>query len=385
MTKLNCYSHFKNKVFGDANTDNYLINSDCIQFFDSEGENLAEKVKLVYIDPPYNTGQKFDHYDDEYEREEWINLIRNSIVSLYKVLSEHGSIWISIDDKRVHLVRNICDEVFGFSNFISSVIWQKKLSPSNDSKFLSDSHDNIIVYAKNKKKWKCNLLPRTKEADNRYINLDNDPRGEWMSSDLSVKTPSEKNIYEITTPSGRKVLPAKSRSWSVSKKRFQELVDDNRIWFGEDGNNVPRLKRFLSEVQDGLVPKTLWLKEEVGDNNEAKKEAKVINSKKVFTTPKPERLLERIIHIGSNKGDLVLDAFAGSGTTGAVAHKMGRNWVMLEINGVCKSHCLTRMKSVIKGRDSIGISDKYKWAGGGGFNFLEIKSKVNDKKEKNKN
>lgn len=381
MIDLTTKSLFKFKSYGQKKTDNYLVNQNSLQFFENVGDSIQEKVKLVYIDPPYNTGKKFDHYDDEYNKEEWSSLIRNSLKELHRALRNDGSIWISIDDKRVHIVRYICDEIFGAKNFISTVIWQKKMSPSNDSKFLSDSHDYIVVYAKNKKEWKCNLLPRTEEANSRYKNLDNDPRGVWTSSDLTVKTPNENNIYEIITPSGRKVLPAESRSWSVTQKKFKELVDDNRIWFGRDGNNVPRLKRFLSDVQDGLVPKTLWLKSEVGDNNEAKKEAKLLNGKKVFTTPKPERLLERIIYLGSNKGDIVMDSFAGSGTTGSVAHKMGRKWILIEINGVCKSHCIPRLKGVIGGNDGVGISKKIGWTGGGGFTFLEPNTQKNDKKK----
>lgn len=359
--------------YGDSNNSNYLINCDNKHFLKKAERDLEGKIKLIYIDPPYNTGNNFEHYSDEFDNSEWLDSLSERIKKLHLFLRDDGSIWISIDDRNVHHLRRICDQIFGEKNFINSIIWQKKLSPSNDSNYFSDSHDYVLLYAKNKSKWKCNLLPRTNRANDRYINRDNDSRGAWMSSDLSVKTPSVKNIYTITTPSGRKVKPPKSRSWSVSKSKFKELVDDNRIWFGENGDNVPRLKRFLSDVQAGMVPKTLWLKDEVGDNYEAKRETKKINTDKVFATPKPERLLERIIHIGSSEGEYVLDAYAGSGTTGSVAHKMGRKWIMIEINGVCKSHCLKRMEKVVEGSDNIGISNKLNWKGGGGFKFIQPK------------
>ncbi|MGY4111933.1 site-specific DNA-methyltransferase [Aeribacillus sp. SP014] len=277
-----------------------------------------------------------------------------------------------IDDDEAHYLKVLCDEIFGRRNFISSIVWQKKFSPSNDAKFISDSHDYILVYAKNKELWKRNLLPRTAETDSRYKNPDNDPRGPWTSSDLSVKTPNPRDIYPITTPTGRVIYPPESRSWAVSKEKFEELVKDNRIWFGEKGNNVPRLKRFLSEVQEGVVPKTLWLRDEVGDNQEAKREVKKFNEHDVFTTPKPERLIQRILQIATNEGDWVLDSFAGSGTTGAVAHKMGRRWIMIELGEHCHTHIIPRMKQVIDGTDQGGISKAVNWKGGGGFRYYKL-------------
>ena len=226
---------------------------------------------------------------------------------MYELLSDDGVIFVHIDDTEMPYLKILLDEIFNpelkkyspKSNYIATIIWEKKGSPQNDAKFFSDVHDYILVYAKNRKKFKMNKLERSKNQNIRYKNIDNDPRGPWTSSDLTVKTPSERLIYEITLPSGRVVIPSKSRSWGVTKEKFKELVDDNRIWFGKSGNAMPRLKRFLSEVQDGIVPKTIWRKEEVGDNSEGKKELKEIidNEKVVFATPKPERLIERIIKL----------------------------------------------------------------------------------------
>jgi adenine-specific DNA-methyltransferase len=243
------------------------------------------------------------------------------------------------------------DEIFGRQNFVASIIWHKKHTRSNDARWLSDNHDFIICYAKNKESWKRNLLPRTEDGEMGYSNPDNDPRGVWASGPCHAKTPTEKTYYEITTPTGRKILPPPGTSWRFSKERFEELINDNRIHFGESGNNVPRYKRFITEVQDGLVPLTIWFKDEVGDNQEAKKETKSFNALDVFSTPKPERLIQRILQIATKEGDLVLDSFLGSGTTAAVAHKMGRKWIGIELGEHAYTHCLPRLRKVVEGSD----------------------------------
>ena len=359
-------------TFGDQSDVNHLFKGDNLAVLKFMLPIWDSKFKLIYIDPPYNTGNNFDHYNDELSHILWEQMMKDRLIAMKPLLSEDGSIWISIDDNEVHYLRMLCDEVFGRKNFVATIIWQKKYSASNDTKYISSTHDYIIVYAKNKNRWQSNLLPRTKEIDARYKNLDGDPRGDWTSSDLTVKTPSPQYLYPITTPSNRVVIPAKSRSWALSKGSFEKLVADNRIWFGKDGNNMPRFKRFKSEVQDGIVPKTIWLREDVGDNQEAKKEVKQINPGEVFTTPKPERLLERIIELATTQDDWVLDAFAGSGTTGAVAHKLNRKWVLIEINGSCESHTLPRLKRIVAGNDNVGISKKINWQGGGGFTYCKF-------------
>jgi adenine-specific DNA-methyltransferase len=293
-----------------------------------------------------------------------LDLLRN-------LLSDDGSIWISIDDDEQAYLKLLCDEVFGRVNFVNSVIWEKKYSPQNDAKWLSDSHDFIMVYAKNKETWRPNLLPRTDEMDNRYKNPDNDPRGPWKPADFSVRTYNVDCDYSITTPSGRVVNPPESRCWVTSKARFEELVADNRIWFGVKGNNVPAWKKFLSEVKGGMTALTIWKYTEVGHNQDAKKEVKAFNSETVFATPKPERLIERVLTLGSNKGDIILDSFLGSGTTAAVAHKMNRRWIGIELGDHCYTHCKPRMEKVVDGEQG-GISKAVGWQGGGGFKFYEL-------------
>ena len=360
------------KSYGETDTENMLIHADNLLALKALEQNFAGKIKCIYIDPPYNTGNAFEHYDDGLEHSMWLNLMKPRLELLYKLLDDKGSMWISIDDDESHYLKVYCDELFGRKNFISNVIWEKKYSPQNDAKWLSDSHDHILVYAKNKEVWRPCLLPRTEEMDNRYKNPDNDERGPWKPADFSVKTYSKNSDYPVVLPSGRIVNPPQSRCWVTSKERFDELVADNRIWFGESGNNVPSVKKFLTEVKQGSVSKTIWNRTEVGDNQEAKKEIKAFDNDNVFTTPKPERLIQRIIQLASNEGDFVLDSFLGSGTTAAVAHKMGRKWIGIELGEHCNTHCLPRLKMVCDGTDQGGISKTQEWKGGGGFKFYGL-------------
>lgn len=266
----------------------------------------------------------------------------------------------------------MCDEIFGRQNFVANVIWHKKHTRANDAKWLSDNHDHIIVYAKLKEIWRPNLLPRTSEMDSKFKNPDNDPRGPWSSQPIQVKTPSESCIYEIENPAGKKIWPPKGRSWQFSKARYLELVADNQIWFGKDGTNVPRIKKFLTDVQDGLVSTTIWPHQEVDHNQGAKSEMKYLFPESHFDTPKPERLIQRILTLGSNKNDWVLDSFAGSGTTGAVAQKMNRKWIMCELGEHCHTHIIPRMQKVTDSTDQGGISKIVNWKGGGGFKYYRL-------------
>jgi adenine-specific DNA-methyltransferase len=360
------------KSYGDKNAENMLIYGDNLLALKALEQNFAGTIKCICIDPPYNTGGAFDHYDDSLEHSIWLNLMKPRIELMHSLLRKDGSIWISIDDDECHYLKVLCDEIFGRRNFVNNVIWEKKFSPQNDAKWLSDSHDHILVFAKDKDVWRPNLLPRTTEMNDRYKNLDNDQRGVWGSSDLTVKTYTPATDYPIKLPSGRIVNPPESRCWSVSKQRFEELVNDNRIWFGENGNNMPRLKRFLSDVQEGIVAKTIWSHEEVGHNQEAKQEVKKFNDQEVFATPKPERLIERILTLASNPSDWVLDSFLGSGTTDAVAHKMKRKWIGIELGNHCHTHCIPRLQKVCDGTDQGGISEAQNWKGGGGFKYYYL-------------
>ena len=352
---------------------NMLIHGDNLLALKALEENYTGAVKCIYIDPPYNTGNAFEHYDDGLEHSIWLSLMRERLIILRNLLTEDGSIWISIDADECHYLKVLCDEIFGRPNFIDEVIWQRSYAPINLKKTLSRCHDAILVYAKNKTdRFELNRLPRSVDANNRYRNLDNDPRGVWKSSDLSVGPAVQENIYPITTPTGRVCYPPEGYSWRLSQSRFQEYLNDNRIWFGPTGNNVPSIKRFLTEVKDGIVAQTLWTYQEVGHNQDAKKEIKAFGFESVFDTPKPERLIERVLTLGSNPGNLVLDSFLGSGTTAAVAQKMGRRYIGVELGQHAYTHCVPRLKMVTDGTDQGGISKAQNWKGGNGFKFYEL-------------
>lgn len=354
-----------------ADADNMLIQGDNLAALKALLPYYKGQVRCIYADPPYNTGSAFEHYDDNVEHSTWLSLMYPRLELLRELLADDGSIWISIDDDEGQYVKILCDEIFGRNNFVATVIWEKKYSPQNDAKWLSDSHDYILVYAKDKDLWRPNLLPRTDEMDKRYKNPDNDPRGVWKPADFSVRTYSEANDYPITLPSGRVVNPPQGRCWGSNSDEFALLVKDNRIWFGKDGNNVPSRKKFLSEVKQGMVAKTIWYRTEVGDNQEAKKESREFNSESVFATPKPERLIERVLQLSTQENDLVLDAFLGSGTTAAVAHKMNRRYIGIEMGSHAVTHCVPRLQKVVDGEQG-GISKTVNWQGGGGFRFYRL-------------
>lgn len=366
--------HAAKRVSDNDIFDNMLIHGDNLLALKALEQDYAGRVKCIYIDPPYNTGNAFEHYDDGLEHSIWLSLMRERLELLKNLLSDDGSIWISIDADESHYLKVLCDEIFGRNNFVDEVVWQRSYAPINLKKTLSRSHDNILVYAKSKSDdFELNKLPRSINAVDRYKNPDNDPRGPWTSGDISVGPVVKEKVYEITTPSGRKVLPPEGYCWRLTKERLAEYIADNRIWFGEDGNNTPRIKRFLSEVKDGITSMTLWLRDEVGDNQEAKREIKALfKDISVFDTPKPERLIERILTLGSNPGDLVLDSFLGSGTTAVVAHKMGRRWIGIELGEHCDTHCVPRLKKVIDGEDAGGITKSANWRGGGGFRYYNL-------------
>lgn len=370
-------------------SENILIQGDNLDALKSLLPYYAGKVKCIFIDPPYNTKSAFEHYDDNLEHSQWLSMLYPRIELLRQLLAEEGSIWVTIDDNESHYLKVLMDEIFGRKNFIANIVWQKKASPQANAIWLSDSHDHVLCYAKRKEIWRPKLLKRTDIADARFSNPDNDPRGNWTSGDFTIsltggqrgaqyaKTGQSNNLYEIRTPSGRKLWPTKGRCWGAVKETFMELQADNRIWFGGNGNNVPRIKRFLSEVQEGIVCTTIWFRSEVGDNQSAKREVMAFNKDQVFATPKPEKLLKRILELGTNAGDLVLDSFLGSGTTAAVAHKMGRRFIGIEFGEHAVTHCAPRLKKVIDGEQG-GISESVGWKGGGGFRFYRLGPAVFD-------
>jgi adenine-specific DNA-methyltransferase len=296
---------------------------------------------------------------------------------LKQFLREYGALFLQLDDNEQAYAKVICDEIFGRKNFVTNIVWQKKYSPQNDAKWLSDNHDFIMLYARDKGLWRPNLLPRTEEMNARYKNPDNDPRGVWKPADLSAKTYSIATDYPIKTPSGRIVNPPTSRCWVVNKDTLSRLITDNRIWFGPNGDSVPALKKFLTEVKQGATALTIWLYQEVGHNQDAKKEVKTLLPDDAFATPKPERLMQRILTLAANSGDYVLDSFLGSGTTAAVAHKMGRRYIGVEMGEQAKTHCAIRLKKVIEGEQG-GISKAAGWKGGGGVRFFTLGEAVFD-------
>ena len=364
--------------YGDAASRNMLIQGDNLEALKALIPFYAGQIKCIYIDPPYNTRSAFSHYDDNLEHSIWLGMMYPRLELLRELLSEDGSIWVSIDDNEAHYLKVIMDEVFGRGNFVTSVIWRKNYSPKSTAKHFSEDHDYIIVYAKNGERWVPNLMPRTEKQDKAYRNPDNDPRGPWKPGDLSARNFYSLGTYPITTPSGREISgPPNAMYWRVSQEKLKELDIDGRIWWGKDGSNVPAIKRFLAEVKQGLVPQTWWSYEEVGHTQDAKKEIVSLFGNDVFGTPKPEQLLQRILHVSTNPNDLILDSFLGSGTTAAVAHKMGRRYIGIEMGDHAKTHCQTRLQKVVDGEQG-GISKAVDWQGGGGFRFFKLGEPVFD-------
>lgn len=360
----------------DPDTENMIINGDNLLALKALESKYAGTVKCIYIDPPYNIGAAFEHYDDNLEHSLWLSLIRPRLSILWELLHlTDGSIWISIDDNEQAYMRVLCDELFGRANFVAQIVWQKRYSREN-REAIGDVHEYIIVYAKNKEKFKAkrNLVPMSEEQAKVYKNPNNDPKGRWRSVPMTAQAghATSKQFYPITAPGGKVHTPSPGRCWSLSKATFERLLSEGRIYFGKDNNSQPNIIRYLSEVP-GVAPWTWWTSAEVGHTDSAKKEIMTLFGKKdIFDTPKPESLIERIIHIASSPGDLILDSFLGSGTTAAVAHKMGRNYIGIEMGEHAYTHCKTRLDKVIAGEDKGGITKSTDWQGGGGYRFYEL-------------
>jgi adenine-specific DNA-methyltransferase len=368
--------HAPHRVTETDQFDNLLIQGDNLLALKALEADYTGKVKCVFIDPPYNTGSAFTHYDDGVEHSLWLSLMRDRLEIIRKLLSEDGSLWITIDDNEAHYLKVACDELFGRANYVTSVVWEKDKGRRGDA-IISTSHDYILIYAKSIGVWGKvrNMLGRTDDQIKRYKNPDNDPRGPWLQGDNgTAKSASEGSRFSITTPSGRIVVPSPGRGWAFSKDTLAKALSENRVYFGAKGDGMPIIKRYLTEVQDGVVPRTWWSADEAGHNQEAKRDHlnKLLAGIEPFPTPKPERLLEKILEIATNPGDLVLDSFAGSGTTGAVAHKMGRRWIMVELGEHAKTHIVPRLRKVLDGQDPGGITKAVAWPGGGGFRFYTL-------------
>jgi adenine-specific DNA-methyltransferase len=364
--------HADHRVGPNDSFDNRLIFGDNLLALKALEQEFTGKIKCIYIDPPYNTGSAFEHYDDGVEHSLWLSLMRDRLELLRRMLRNDGSIWVNIDDNEGHYLKVLMDEIFGRSNFVATVIWQKLHARNNSAQYLSADHEFILVYAREIDRWRRNKVGRTEASDADFWNPDNDTRGEWRRSDLTAAKSYSEGKYEVTGPHGAVFAPRANRWWSISRETFEELVADDRIWWGKTGKTFPFRKRFRSELGE-LVPTTVWSHEEVGNNREAKQEVtRIFGRDDIFSTPKPERLLQRIIHIASEPGDVILDSFAGSGTTGAVAHKMGRHWIMVELGEHANTHVLPRMRKVVDGADSGGITEAVDWKGGGGFRYFKL-------------
>lgn len=320
-------------------TENLYIEGDNLEVLKQLQKTYYGKIKMIYIDPPYNTGKDFVYHDDfknsmvNYREQtnqvnrsnpetsgrfhtDWLNMIYPRLLLAKNLLSEDGVIYISIDDRENFNLRKICNEIFGESNYIQEIIWQKKFSPQNDSQYFSLNHESLLCYAKRKDKFNRNLLPMTDEQKSRYKNYDNDQRGAWISSDLTVPRYTPKDNYPVTSPSGKIFYPSHGRSWKTSQENMNALIEDNRVWFGEKGDHMPRLKNFISETNQGMVPISLWSYDEVGHTQSASQDLKqLFDNKQYFDYPKPVEYIKRMIRIGTNKNDIVLDFFSGSGTT----------------------------------------------------------------------
>jgi adenine-specific DNA-methyltransferase len=367
-------------VHGDPASDNLLIQGDNLLALKALLPFYRGRVKCVFIDPPYNTQSAFEHYDDKLEHSQWLSMMHPRLVLLRDLLAPDGSIWVTIDDNEAHYLKVLMDEVFGRHAFVSSIAWQKTLTRRNDARNLSEAHDHLLVYSPLGNQLRLRRL----EADSRqratYTNRDKDPRGDWLAVPFHAPNIRPNLTYAIATPSGRVLMPPPGRCWSTTQEQYEALRADNRIYFGRNGAGMAQRKKFWSESEATVVPWTWWPHEEAGENREAKAEAKTLAEAfevGAFGTPKPERLLQRVLHIASNPGDLVLDSFLGSGTTAAVAHKMGRRWIGIEMGEHARTHCLPRLQEVIAGEQG-GISKAVGWQGGGGFRFQTLGEPVFD-------
>jgi adenine-specific DNA-methyltransferase len=356
--------------------DNMLIFGDNLLALKALESEYAGKVKCVFIDPPYNTGSAFEHYDDGLEHSTWLTMLRDRLELLRTLLSNDGSIWITLDDNELHYLKVLCDEVFGRANFVGHIVWQKRTSPANDALYFSKDHDGILVYARDLAIWRPNRIAFGKSQEENYRNPDNDPRGPWNSAAYTCAKSADERpnlYYPILNPNTQQeIWPKKTRVWAYGPETHSENVKNDLLYWGADGkSNSPRIKKFLANAKP-VVPRSIWLNSEVGHNQEARFESLNLFPGNPFTSPKPERLLQRILHVASDPNDFVLDSFAGSGTTGAVAQKMGRRWIMVELGEHCHTHIIPRLQKVIDGTDKGGVTEATGWKGGGGFRYFRL-------------
>ncbi|MDO8750207.1 MAG: site-specific DNA-methyltransferase [Dehalococcoidia bacterium] len=361
--------------YGDRGTGNAIIHGENLTILKALSQTYRGQVRCIYIDPPYNNQENYTHYRDKLDHDTWLESISASIALLVDFLADEGSLWVSIDDTELHYLKVAIDKIFGRQNFVSTIVWEHRTTREN-RKVFSNNHEYILVYAKDARAFKAarNSLGLTLDIQRRYHNPDNDPRGPWQSVSANVQAGhgTASQFYELVSPNGKRHKPPLGRCWVYAKAKMEDEIAHNNIWFGNDGNGAPRIRRFLPEASTGLTPHTLWTANEVGTTTTAKKHLlRLFPNDVVFDTPKPEALLRRIIEIASNPGDLILDAFLGSGTTLAVAHKTDRHYIGIERGPQAVTHAASRLRQVVD-RESGGISEEIHWEGGGGFDFYRF-------------
>lgn len=354
--------------------ESLILKSENLTAIAALASHMKAKVRCVYLDPPYNNQEVYRHYRDDHSHEEWIQTLVSRLTAIKPLLAPNGSVWISIDDRGMHYLKVEADRIFGRENFVSTIVWQQRTTREN-RKVFSNNHEYVLVYASNAREFKKsrNLLPATETLLSRYQNPDNDPRGLWQSVSANVQDghATASQFYELVAPNGKRHWPPTGRCWIYTWKRMQAEIQSGNIWFGRTGRGVPRIKRFLKDSRIGLTPETLWRADEVGTNDEAKKHLlEMFPNQPIFDTPKPEPLLSRILHIATDPGDWVLDPYLGSGTTAAVAHKMGRRYIGVELGEHAVTYCAHRLQKVAAG-ESGGASSQLGWTGGGSFSFYE--------------
>ena len=351
-------------------SENLLIQGDNLLALKALVPFYAGRVKCIFIDPPYNTQSAFEHYDDKLEHSQWLSMIYPRLVLLRELLAEDGTIWITVDDNEAHYLKVLLDEVFGRQNFVVNVLWQKRTSP--DARLhIGDAHDHVLLYARSLPLLGLNRIPLTPEQAAQFKNPDDDSMGPWTSADFTAQGWRPNQMYVIEAPSGARYEPPAGRCWGNVEPEYLRLRAAGRLWFGRDGDARPRVKNYLSE-HEGVRAWSWWTNAEVGHNQEAKKEIiALFGGENAFDTPKPERLMSRIINLATSPGEIVLDSFLGSGTTAAVAHKMGRRYIGIEMGDHARTHCLPRLQKVHEGEPG-GISASVDWKGGGGFRFCTL-------------
>ncbi len=366
----------KGLSYGEAGSGNMLIQGDNLDAMHLIAGSCAGKVRCAYLDPPYRNGERYTHYADDLCHEEWLEQVTNRIARVAQLLSDDGSLWLSIDDTEVHYLKVAMDRIFGRENFVTTVIWQQRTTRENRRVF-SNNHEYLLVYAKNFKKFgeARHGLPLTDDVRGRYANPDNDPRGLWQSISANVQAGHavSSQFYLVKAPNGRQHYPPNGRCWAYNAEKMTKEIAAGNVWFGKSGDGVPRLKKFLVLSGNGMTPETLWLAQDVGTNDHAKKHLHTMFAgEALFDTPKPEPLIARVLRIATQPGDLVLDPYLGSGTTAAVAMKTGRRFIGIESGDHASTLTADRLRQVVDG-EAGGVSAEFGWEGGSGFQFHRVK------------